>query len=500
MAETQTNLLALREEIAASIGSYFSKYDGPKSAGKKNNNPEQQKYAKINNIAYHNEYFYISGELLTDDLIKFDKRYFSDEHKGIIKPIIWGFETRISIDSLWHASNGLTKKMKESIENGLKVSFSNYAGLKNSLERFKSGRENEFNDRIFDEIYINLINVSFTKWGGYRSLVYFSASPFVQDIKYINFLSQYQKYDDKEYEDIYSRLCTLKMSDISDNLKAFTPHELIEYNVGQGNFSELISINGSKTNKIVFDPGFTYLDDHDNFPDAKKELKRLEAECYFISHFDLDHILGVIYLQDSQFCKNVLWISSDPIPKYTKLSAKRLIKFLHENAEFRIIKRLPNKNVFDFNNNIKIYKGTSTPSDINGTGIMISVSGANKNALLPGDCLYKYWDDIVVSSASYDYLIAPHHGCKTKWVRISTNQGSTVIVPVGKKQKKDYHHPNYDHLEELSSIGFSDIYITVDLRKTIDLKNYIPKSKTYREISLTSFPDKSPKGYIPLSL
>ena len=494
MLDTKKDLLAFRDELAASIGSCFSTYNECKLTSK--NKKSTQKYAKLNNIIYLDEKFYISGEILTDDLLLFDERYISEEHNRIIKPIIWGFETKISLDSLWHASNGLTIKMKEYLEKDLKVSFSNYKNLKSQLEALN--KEDGLNERIFEPLYNNLIYINFQSAGGYYSLVYFSASPFVQEKKYIKFLDGYKNYDNNNFDNLYEKLSELEGSDVSEKLKSFTPYKLNEYNVGQGNFSELLS-TGNYPDIIVFDPGFTYLDDHNNFWGAKKELERLRAECYFISHFDLDHILGTIYLQNSQFSKRILWVSPDPISKYTSCYAKRLIKFLHENAKFRIIKKISN-DVFDFNKKIKIYKGTGSPSDINNTGIMISASGTHKTALLPGDCLYQKWSSKVVSSHEYDYLIAPHHGCKinkTDTISIKANRNAKVIVPVGKKQK-NYHHPNLCHLEKLDSIGFEEIYLTTDLNTPINISSVT--TGKHGEINLNKFPDKSPKDCISLNL
>ena len=106
----------------------------------------------------------------------------------------------------------------------------------------------------------------------------------------------------------------------------------------------------------------------------------------------------------------------------------------------------------------------------------------------------------------YDYLIVPHHGCKidnTSRIAIKGNINAKVIVPVGKKQK-EYHHPDYNHIKKLDSNGFKTIYLTVDLRNSINIKNVntINYGKNNNDIciNLKNYPDLSPQDHLDFSL
>ncbi|WP_295088824.1 hypothetical protein [Ruminococcus sp.] len=504
MDNTET-LSGLREELVLEIHTLLENFEHI------DENSESYKpiYAKINQIEFRNNKFYLSGDLLTDKLIKFDSQYFNDNefHQGI-KPVYFGFETTISLESVWHRANQVTKFIFKNLSE-TEVDFSNYYELIDKLDELQEFNELE---NVFSTKKYNLFNTLFSiKYDKhyYRASIFFSASPFQLYEKGIRF----DQIKDNSYlvHAHYSRIKELQNTDISNTLLHFRPSILREYNVGQGNFSELIDDHNQK---IVFDAGFTYLDKHDNFSGARQELQDLEAECYFISHFDLDHILGTIYLKDSEFLKNKLWIIPKPNIANTSPNADRLIWYLYNNAKLRMIEDSTHSNIFVFNPSISIYKGKAKTTRqehsslyANCSGIMISAKGNNKTALLPGDCLYNYWSSQILNSSGslkYDCLIVPHHGCKIKQlanIKIIGNQNATAIVPVGKKQN-DYHHPDYNHIKELDNNGFSTIYLTVDLRNSININAVKPVKygKSDECITLKYYPDKSPQDYLNFSL
>lgn len=468
-------------------------------------------YAQITQIEFHDGRFYISGDLFTNSLKDFDSAYFNDNYEvHDIKPIILGFETRISLRSVSNKCNPVTELINTIlVESEHNITFNKYDNREATKALITIQNNNEL-EELLSTPERNLFNTIFTiKYQDifhYNATFFCSASPFKLYYKKIIFESI--KVDMSVCDASLSRLQELRNTDITDDLLNFKPCILREYNVGQGNFSELIDENKNK--KIVFDPGMTYLDDHDNFLGSRKELETLNAECFFISHFDLDHILGIIYLNDFQFTKDKLWIIPKPEKINVSQNAKRLIWYLHNTSKLRYIEDSNLANVFHFNTNITIYKGTAPFKGkkdsvyTNCSGIMISVNGITKSALLTGDCLYNYWSSKILGpsgSIKYDYLIVPHHGCNIKQlasIKILGNQDATAIVPVGIKQKH-YHHPNFDHIDRVSKNGFKKIYFTVDLRSMIILSSVNIDLKN-NSIILNSAINKSPKDYIELQL
>ncbi len=526
-------LVKLRNDLSNEIKTTFGitrEHTDEKSSEIKNEPVEI--YAKINNIEFRKDKdiidengkkkygkyrFHISGDLLTDTLIKFDNEYFDDnaifnQYKSSLRPVFFGFETSISIDTMIDHKNTVTKLLYYELKE---------AGIELPEEKSKFNKNNGYNRKeiikeienfFYDDqtnvdsefflnisegsLYKSIFKIRLAKDPYHRSTVYFSASPFIFSNKRIIFNNN----TPVEYiPNKLSYVSSLDQTDITSKLKAFVPKELREYNVGQGNFSELIDINNKK---IVYDVGMTYLDDHNNFCGACTELKKLDAECYFISHFDLDHILGSVYLADNQFEKDKLWIIPEPqIHQYSN-SALRLIQYLNKTTCLRMITDSNKNNDFVFNSNITIYKGTAKTNSvkksstyINGSGIMISAKGNNKVALLTGDCLYKYWSNKICNNQKYDYLIVPHHGCEVDCnsINIQGNNNAIAVVPVG-VQQNNYRHPNKDHMDKLfdKKINFNNIYLTADLTKK--------HSKNNIDIDMNNYPTKSKIVYIPLQL
>lgn len=496
-------LLNLREELVSEIKTLLEDFEHI------DEHSERYKpiYAKINHIEFRDNKFYLSGDLLTDKLIEFDYQYFNanEFHKGI-KPIYFGFETTISLDSVWHKANPVTKIIYNYlVEN--KNNFSDYYRLIEKLDNYQdSGSLEPLFSAKDDNLFNTLFSIKYDK-KYYKAMIYFSASPFKKYEKGIKF--DKIKDDSHIARAHYSRIKELQNTDISNNLLQFQPSILREYNVGQGNFSELIDNNNQK---IVFDPGMTYFDDPHNFNGAILELSNLDAECYFISHFDLDHILGTIYLQDSQFLNNKLWIVPKPTVANTTPNADRLIWYLYNNAKIRMIEDSSISNIFVFNNSINIYKGKATTKSkehnsryANGSGIMISAKGNNKIALLPGDCLYNYWSTEVLTPSgkvpavnqSYDYLVVPHHGCKIRnisQITIKGNPDAEAIVPVGKEQR-NYHHPNLDHIKQLFNNGFNSVYLTIALFLNVSQANINNLIDANDEFDFSGFNNKSLQDY-----
>ena len=414
-------------------------------------------YARIISIEYRNEKFYICGDLFTDSLIEFHDRYCSEEMarwRDIIRPIFLEFRTEIQPERLKEIGGKALKELSSWVESR----YPSYQGIKNDEW------DSEKIEELCDEYYNVLISIKYDVEGG-DTWIGFAASPFKRYRRRICF--EDVNINKKVTIATLPNIRVLSSSDISDEIKNFIPGSLVEYNVGQGNFSKL----ANDTTSIVYDIGFTTFQDHANYNHAICALQCLDAQGFIISHFDIDHILGTIYLKDGQFGKDKLWIVPEPSKmKRLSASAKRLIWFLHNYSNLRCIYDSSTGNVFQLNDYIKIYRGVAKPTIKdseykNGSGLMLSVIGSRgKEAILSGDCLYEYWGSMVPNQC--DYFVVPHHGCKAQIAnRIRGNKESEAIIPVGKGNI--YRHPDIKHINELLKCNFYSVILSKHIKEKV---------------------------------
>lgn len=467
--------LQKREILCNEIREYLS------MEGNENNRGFRIK-AIVNKVRFNEEEqrFYVSGDLLTDKLEEYDELFFGIERTDStnanaihLRPIYFGFEAEypyiafnekyrerilgnymnkartlgiepFSLDILIKLYNDFKYREKEAESI---YDFIHYCLI---LSKSFKGTIDEQNMFCEDLLAYCCFEVGFDNSIKHPVNVFFAASPFMITRKCISFINRREKYKKEYFSKIlpqmkqYNVISPLNISNVLPN---FQPRELKEYNVGQGNFSE---VSDGNDQIIVFDVGFTTLEQHTGYSCAMKELQRVNAQCYIISHFDLDHIIGSIYLADTQFEKSKLWIIPLPEQKGISLSAQRLIYYLHLNACLRVVDFGKNNNsVFLFNNSIKIYQGTG--SDKNNSGILIYVQGKSNTALLTGDCSYKYFSQSVPTKC--DYLVVPHHGEKVNAIPVKASSTDAVaIIPVG---NNNYGHPNCCHVCLLQRNGFA---------------------------------------------
>lgn len=187
------------------------------------------------------------------------------------------------------------------------------------------------------------------------------------------------------------------------------------YNVGQANccYCDL------DTKKLFFDIGVTRSSvDIKNTLVSKaiNEVSKLDVDAVVLSHWDLDHILGVCYNQKCLFDK--MWIVPDFEKLYStpRLSIKRLCNYLLMNGKSKLLMvntAEVNKELFISSNGaVAIYKGTPKAAyginKMNNGGLIMKLQN-RRNILLPGDCENSV---IPVNAAGveYDNVVIPHHG------------------------------------------------------------------------------------------
>ena len=441
-------------------------------------------YGKIYDVLYLDKHIIIKGDLFTQNLIKYDKKLsevyaLSDK---LCKPIFFGFEAKMTIREF--LKKFPIKKILDS-NNCASLCYKKCNPLILTIKRNDNSDHSykkseifekevmDFIDKLNDVLYSCAFDVIFVENWGIWSKIFFSASPFILYSKRIRFkLSQNQKSIDKSLPQSFVlpelQSCIFRPNLNCNNLK------LNIYNVGQGNFSTVC--NDDKP-LFVFDVGFTYHESHTsrNFTDVIVEIEKIKTKYYIISHFDLDHILGCIYLNDDQFNKDISWIIRDPNEvAQLSASAKRFLMYIISSCNVCVVKKhtLTPLNL-DSKKQFILYKGDgkgkSKGEKNNSLGLKVLIESP-KTALLTGDCLYNHFDS-KLSKQNLDILAVPHHGCKVDDLTQISNHvlaksDATAIISVG---KNTYSHPDSNHISELSYLGFN-------IEKTMDFKT---SHKTY---------------------
>lgn len=271
------------------------------------------------------------------------------------------------------------------------------------------------------------------------------------------------------------------LKDSIDSLKlSFEPQNAIIYNVGQGS-NVSIELNGKK--HIFFDIGLTKSGLERNQSETKsaiKEYNKIKPEMVILSHWDMDHILGVAYANNSIY--DAVWIVPDlwGLMKYTYRrkgvlkfkyvsdSAKRLLKYLdfkNGGKLFIIDESWTNDCIYSSKNekmciwtgrrhNAYGINGAKEPYNINEAnnfGLIMSFRN-KKNLLLPGDCEYSIIPSDIWKE-EYEYLVASHHCSKmSKIPLVKSASNKKAILSYG--VANTYGHPNKQHIRELSNIGY----------------------------------------------
>lgn len=336
------------------------------------------------------------------------------------------------------------------ISNNYRESIHRYDSKYGYFSRIKIIPIEQFNRNIYEND--NLIY--------FEGDILFSASPIVSNKCIIVIEKGAIPTDDwikiQKIFDIWDRnireMCITDVSKIETKLNdlfntAVSSANIDIYNVAQANCI-CCTINDKK---FMYDIGITRNTEDresENVQVALAEINRLEVEAVLLSHWDLDHILGVCYNQ-SCLVEN-LWIVPDFMKLYDKipLSVKRLCNYLltvGKSTVCLIDTESRQKNYFTSSDNkISIYLGTPKAtygiSRSNNGGILLRIEN-QKAILMPGDCE----NTIIPSSATskeLDYFVVPHHGSNMSDPCVKGKICETTIAYVSRG--KHPGHCNYD--------------------------------------------------------
>ena len=430
-------------------------------------------------------YYYLQISLRTEDMIKWDYEYFvnvwKEKKNGNITPFeaIYGMYKPYFFEFIAPATKEEYEKCKacKNIDKWFPVSLYN----SNNSDCPRK------NDKNTDLILIGT--------------VVFSASPVIQRKKYltINFTDEIGPQDQiSELENIFkSQMQSMSnngaisgLEQYVENYKSFDFHI---YNVGQGNF---VNMNFNHKDSILFDAGFTiFKKPQTNVIEANiSKFKDLEPKAIILSHWDLDHILGIAYVgkgyDDTRehICdKDILWIVPDmrKILKSVSQSARLLLLYLLRNGRNVYLADNSGKEggiVFaSTDNRFEIWQGSGKAGKFNrnnNIGFIVKINDTNGKIFFPGDCEYSKMPE--QCHDIYKYMMVSHHGAE----QIIPDKfefkpdGGVCICSYGNNR---YGHPKKRTKQRLEKLRFC-------IKNTPDVEEYIISRNKCGKYSFKSVP------------
>ncbi|MFK8795650.1 ComEC/Rec2 family competence protein [Planococcus plakortidis] len=342
-------------------------------------------------------------------------------------------------------------------------------------------------DEVYEVEFVSDEDKEFLNEESIKGRVIFSASPFKSIIVYINFLNksnpkilaQLDKIEERTKTNIKTETNEKKIrqrikAELPSNTMNFSP-QLTVYSVGQGNWSRIKFQNLSRTNvsySIIFDIGISKKPSKNINKIAENAVEELTENYMFIlSHWDQDHIKGIVYLQDKKFEK--LWIV--PMLPNAKVSkgALRLAAFLHfhPNIESIFIDEKFNNQVIIDDYYLMLGKGEGRNANYNATrggkqvktsynsknnlGLILAVKKSKQKILLTGDCEYIQFPDAFIN-AEYRCLVVSHHGAKTN-IKCLQDFGFSAVpkcTPAIVCVEDNTNYPCSNHVDMLKNLGY----------------------------------------------
>ena len=279
----------------------------------------------------------------------------------------------------------------------------------------------------------------------------------------------YKLYD--IYNEVIEKNSIVLNNEIADKLneifdEGITDAKIDIYNVAQANFINCI-LNNKKN--VLFDVGVTRSksDRESKAVQASlNEISKLLINGIILSHWDLDHILGIAYAHNT--AKDCTWIAPDfrklyDAKKYP-LSVLRLCNYLIRNGKGCVCLVDTSQNNKQFyvskDNKISIWLGEPKSSNginrANNGGLLLKIENV-KSILLTGDCENNI-HPINLYSSKLDYIVVPHHGSLMSSPKAKGKNDAIAYVNYGNKRG----HCNLDInlFHKYKSNNFKKIYRT----------------------------------------
>lgn len=253
------------------------------------------------------------------------------------------------------------------------------------------------------------------------------------------------------------------------------------YNVGQGNF---IYLKFNDSLKMLFDAGETpipsaILKEQEYIDKNSQEISQLKLDYIVISHWDIDHILGIQHFVEDEseksFFRTPIWIAPDIRLLDDKngmckasIYAQRVCVYLLKVGKLLLINQ-PNELCTNNNSALQLFQGNckgSPGSKANNIGLILRIQVENKGQvkrfLFSGDCSYwKMRKALSDNNKTYDFLVSSHHGAAS-----AVKNGLKFFGPKASKEAKaiictgynKHGHPHVEHLTFLQNQGFEILF------------------------------------------
>ncbi len=461
-----------------------------------------------------NKSMLLQCSLLTLPMLHYDRMILSTikEIDGIFdyRPYFFNFIAEINgneFQSLQNIQNKISSNNKDKDEDS-------YLWMECTFdlnERFDSNLGYSPNNHPDNILYYDTGNISYFRLNGY---VIQSASPVEKIEKPLYILSgtNISAQDIKLIVDTY-KITKACESDkqfnkrIKDKIRNRMLSSVDAYRIGNGNCI-FVKIEGNGEG-FFYDIGFNCkqrpkeIEDErtDNYSQIMQEIVKNEPSFFILSHWDLDHILG-ISVANKDYYFTVDWFAPDCHDAC--IEAKRLAKYLDAtNHLFRVKRkdrskkgRLIGKPIKIKNSKseivgqYKLYIGEKTGCDSsysNCEGIVIEYrdfkAGKESVVLMMGDVNYASFDkarenagESKIADSQIDYLIVPHHGSQ-RTAYTSLRKSGVIykeeLAIICCTNNTDINRPNKDHLEELEK-RFNLVVTTEEAKKTPDPYIRIP--------------------------
>lgn len=331
--------------------------------------------------------------------------------------------------------------------------FRNYSDKAISSENLTLENINEICDRISKNLYQVTLK-ALAKYDSVVTDVIFAASP-VSRSKF-NMVYTAACGKNKPLEVDWNNINELSSCQANQLLgKALISGTVVkQYNVGQANCTLVEGDYG----KFFFDIGFSR-----ESTCVKYIEKEFSGMAIMVSHFDIDHILGVCIDASILKCN---WIIPNFEDVELSLTARRLIAILKIRSRglYKVSKSVVGFKHKILKGNGKVYAHCNKK---NSSGIILEIKD---NVLLMGDCVYDAVENPggtkYLTGKCYGYVAAAHHGCNLDNIDLTFNAkvGGVAVISCG--LSNHYGHPDKDHVNKLKSHGFA-VYETKNMNRFI---------------------------------
>ena len=255
------------------------------------------------------------------------------------------------------------------------------------------------------------------------------------------------------------------------------PKKIDIYNIGHGNADY---IRGNH-NRILYDIGYNYRSypnrNNTRYCRAVNALRKLKPDCVILSHWDMDHIIGCAYANQSLF--NVKWIAPVFVQgEKNSINSIRIAKYLKKLNNLILVNRDEQRKIASIGDEkkdkymIKLSLGGNRDSKIslkNQQGIYIEVVANNNRVLLTGDFPYMSMD---AKLNKCNYLHVPHHCSNMDTTKLDSLviNGQSKCAVISTNRKKDKINCNKEHYDKLQKI-YGEIKFTIGKNINDEFKN-----------------------------